>query len=357
MVYGQSQSGGYCYCREVNQQSWAATVSDTIVTSLANRKYNVLNCYNYYKGKFMRIVTRPDFDGVVCAVLLKKAIKIDKDILWVEPSEIQQGKINISENDIMANLPYSPDCGLWFDHHISNKPANDFKGAFDIAPSAAVVIYKYYQNKNKLDNKYDELIFNTDIIDSADLNIDQIKYPEKYPYLLLSMTIQNLDYQDIEYWNRLVSLLMKTDIDGVIADPEVQLRCKKVVKENLALEKHLIENTKVINKISITDFRPLDVVPQGNRFLIYSIFPESIASIKLRYDTPQKLGESLEHKNVQLSIGHNIFKKECKVNIGNLLAKFGGGGHAGAGGCTLKAKTADKILEQIFETMFKNEKL
>jgi len=306
----------------------------------------------------MRIITRPDFDGIVCAMLLKKALNIEKDILWVEPGEIQKNKISISQNDIMANLPYSPDCGIWFDHHISNKPENDFQGAFDIAPSAAGVIYKYYQEKNKLDNKYDELILNTDIIDSADLNIDQVRYPEKYPYILLSMTIQNLDYQDIDYWNKLVDLLMKTDIDHVLADPEVQKRSENVIKENFAFEKHLIKNTKIINKISITDFRPLDIVPQGNRFLTYSLFPETIASIKLRFDSPiqHKSGHKPEYKNVLVSIGSNIFQKKCNVNIGNLLAEFGGGGHAGAGGCTLKVRTADKMLEQIFKIMFENKK-
>ncbi len=297
----------------------------------------------------MRIVTRPDFDGIVCAVLLMQAENIDADILWVEPNEIQKGQINILKNDIMANLPYSPGCGLWFDHHISNKPAQSFKGAFAIAPSAAGVIYKYYKDEKKLDSNYDELILNTDIIDAAELNIDQVRYPENYPYILLSMTIKNHEYQDILYWNRLVELLTEKNIDHVIADPEVKKRCHNVIKENTAFEKHLLTHTKINSKISITDFRTLDIVPEGNRFLTYSLFPETIASIKLRFDGP-------EHKNVQLSIGHSIFKKECNVNIGNLLARFGGGGHAGAGGCTLDARTADKILEEIFEIMFQNKK-
>ncbi len=295
----------------------------------------------------MRIVTRPDFDGIVCAVLLRKAENINTDILWVEPNEIQKSQVEIFKDDIMANLPYSPDCGMWFDHHISNKPNKDFKGAFEIAPSAAGIIYKYYKNKNRLDDKYDELVLNTDIIDAADLNIDQVRYPENYPYILLSMTIQNHEYKDIDYWNKLIDLLMKKNIDHVIADPEVKKRCYKVIKENTVFEKHLLTHTKVINKISITDFRPLDTTPEGNRFLTYSLFPEVNASIKLRFDGPA-------HKNVLLSIGHNIFQKTCNINIGDLLAKYGGGGHAGAGGCTLNTQTADKILENIFEIMFQN---
>lgn len=297
----------------------------------------------------MRIVTRPDFDGIVCAVLLYRAENIDADIQWVEPNEIQAGKADILKGDILANLPYSPNCSLWFDHHISNKPKKDFNGAFAIAPSAAGVIYNYYKERGKLDNRYDELVFNTDIIDAADLNQDQVKYPENYPYIVLSMTIRNQEYKDLPYWNKLVGLLMETSIDRVLEDPEVKERCNGVIKDNAAYKKHLIAHTKTLHNISITDFRSLDTIPDGNRFLTYSLFPESHASVKIRFDSP-------EHKQVLLSIGHSIFNRQCHINIGNLLARFGGGGHAGAGGCTLNAQTADTAIEQILEILFQNKK-
>ncbi len=297
----------------------------------------------------MRIVTRPDFDGIVCAVLLQQTENIDADIYWVEPSEIQAKKADILKNDIIANLPYSPDCALWFDHHISNKPAKGFKGAFDIAPSAAGVIYKYYKEKGKLDNRYDELVINTDIIDAADLNQDQVKYPEKYPYIILSMTIKNQDKKDLPYWNKLVDLLTRTKIETILQDPEIKSRCNKVIEENAAFGKHLTAHTKIIDNISITDFRSLETIPGGNRFLTYSLFPKSIASVKIRYDGP-------ERKHVLLSIGHSIFNKLCNVNIGNLLTHYGGGGHAGAGGCMLDARTADKTIKEILEIMLQNKK-
>lgn len=297
----------------------------------------------------MRIVTRPDFDGIVCAVLLYQAENIDSGIQWVEPNEIQAGKARIVKGDILANLPYSPDCTLWFDHHISNKPQKSFQGAFDIAPSAAGVIYKYYKAKGLLDNRYDDLVFHTDIIDAADLNQDQVRHPEKYPYIVLSMTIRNKNYQDSAYWNRLVDLLMKTDIHRVLEDPEVKQRCDTVIKENIAYEGHLLKHTKISHNISITDFRPLDTVPDGNRFLTYSIFPESIASVKIRFDGPGR-------KQVLLSIGHSIFNRQCRVNIGKLLARYGGGGHAGAGGCTLETRSADTVIDEILNILFLNKK-
>ena len=297
----------------------------------------------------MRIVTRPDFDGIVCAVLLYQAENIDTDIKWLEPNEIQTGKAHILKGDIIANLPYSPNCYLWFDHHISNKPKGNFQGAFDIAPSAARVIYEYYKEKGKLDNHYDELVLNTDIIDAADLTRDQVQHPEKYPYIILSMTIKNQDYKDLPYWNKLVNLLNETDIGPILEDPEIKSRCERVIVENIAYEKHLIDHTKIRHNISITDFRGLDIVPEGNRFLTYSLFPECHTSIKIRFDGPKK-------KQVLISIGHNIFNQNHIINIGNLLSKFGGGGHAGAGGCTLQASTADNDIKQILEVLFQNKK-
>lgn len=296
----------------------------------------------------MRIVTRPDFDGIVCAVLLRRALNITSAIHWIEPNEIQSGKAIIQAGDILANLPFSPECELWFDHHISNKPEGSFNGAFDIAPSAAGVIYTYYKEQNRLDNQFDELIFHTDIIDAAKLTQDQVLFPEKYPYILLSMTIKNHDYQDIEYWNHLVDLLGTSDIETIMQDEQVKIRCKKVIKENKTWADHLTANTRIENKISITDFRSLETVPDGNRFLTYCLFTDTIASVKIRY-------HSQTTKDVQISIGKSIFTPGFNINIGKLLSQYGGGGHAGAGGCTLPAESADQAIEKILQTVCENE--
>ena len=298
----------------------------------------------------MRIVTRPDFDGIVCAVLLRDAEQIDTDIFWVEPNEIQAGKALIREGDILANLPFSSACALWFDHHISNKPEQPFAGAFEVAPSAARVIYQYYQDQGRLDNRYDTLIHHTDIIDAACLNQDQVLHPERYPYILLSMTIKNHGYADAPYWDMLVDLLKDTGIDDILACEPVETRCKDVIRDNAAWEKHLRHHTVVKNKISISDFRTLETVPDGNRFLTYSIFPESIASVKIRYSGP-------EQENIQISIGQSIFNRQCNVNIGKLLSRYGGGGHAGAGGCTLKKANAEQTIEEILSILFENRPL
>jgi hypothetical protein len=296
----------------------------------------------------MRIVTRPDFDGIVCAVLLREALGIDTGIYWVEPGEVQQKSAKIQSGDILANLPYDPACSLWFDHHVSNRPEHDFQGAFALAPSAAGVIHQYYKGSGHLDDRFDDLVFHTDIIDAADLTRDQVLYPENYPHILVSMTIQNRDGREAPYWDRLVELLRVLDMDAVMADPQVKTRCDEVIRQNAAYTGYLEKYTRVIGPVSVTDFRDQEPVPPGNRFLVYCLFPDTLASVKIRYKDPGRT-------HVMVSIGHNIFNRGCRVNAGHLLARYGGGGHNGAGGCTLEAGTAQEKINDMLAVLKANE--
>ncbi|MDT8377300.1 MAG: exopolyphosphatase [Desulfotignum sp.] len=296
----------------------------------------------------MRIVTRPDFDGIVCAVLLRQALGIDTPVYWVEPGEVQQKTAQIQPGDILANLPYDARCSLWFDHHVSNRPDHTFQGAFAVAPSAAGVIHKYYQSSGHLDDRFDDLVFHTDIIDSADLTRDQVLHPENYPHILLSMTIQDRDGREAPYWDRLVILLQTCSMDDVMADPDVTTRCEEVIQQNRDYEKYLKTYTRVVGPVSVTDFRGLDPVPSGNRFLVYCLFPETLASVKIRYKDAKKT-------HVLVSIGHNIFNRGCRVNAGHLLARYGGGGHEGAGGCTLEAAGAQEKIDEMLTVLEADE--
>jgi nanoRNase/pAp phosphatase (c-di-AMP/oligoRNAs hydrolase) len=294
----------------------------------------------------MRIIARPDFDGVVCASLLYEAEDIEGPVKWVEPNEIQKGLADVREGDIIANLPYDERCSLWFDHHHSNKVDKPFKGVHKIAPSAAGVIYEYY--KDRFQKDYSELIKATDKIDSADLSMDEVLHPEKYPYVLLSMTVLGRDEVDENYWNHLVEYLRKYDIDEVMNFPEVEKRCRSIVAQNKIFKDILQQHTTLIQHVSVTDFRSFDKTPTGNRFLVYSLFPEAIVSVKIRHPDISK-------EKVSVSVGHSIFNRKCKVNVGHMLSKFEGGGHRGAGSCTFHASRAEEYIANILDILLKNE--
>jgi len=296
----------------------------------------------------MRIVTRPDFDGIVCAALLYEAETISRPTLWVQPSDMQKRVIPVESSDIIANLPYHPKCALWFDHHVTNQPQTDVKGAFKIVPSAARVIYEYYRDRFR--RNYDLLVQQTDDIDSANLTGDQIMHPEQYPHVLLSMTITAQNAKEELYWNRLVQLLRQYPVENVVTEPEVAVRCSETVKRNAVFKDLLIKHTRLQQHVAVTDFRPVQPTPEGNRFLVYSLYPETNVSVKIRHSDP-------ECATTTVSVGRSVLNDTCRVNVGRMLSRYGGGGHAGAGACTFPSSLGGDYLPEIIETLLKNQEM
>jgi hypothetical protein len=294
----------------------------------------------------MRIVTRADFDGVVCSVLLFEVEDISSPVLWVAPNDMQRGLVDIQPGDIIANLPYDRRCSLWFDHHFSNRIRHPFEGLFSLAPSAAGLVYKYYQGQFKQD--FSELVSETDKIDSAGLSLDEILFPERFPYVLLSMTIQNHPKSEERYWNHLIDLLRKYRIDDVMTDPLVRERCDAEIEANKHYKTLLEKHTILQEHVAISDFRQFDRLPQGNRFLVYSMFPDAMVSVKIGYRDETK-------ETMVVKVGHSILNKNCSINVGQMLSYFEGGGHPGAGSCRFHVSKADKYLNKIIDILIKNE--
>jgi oligoribonuclease NrnB/cAMP/cGMP phosphodiesterase (DHH superfamily) len=191
----------------------------------------------------MRIITRPDFDGIVCDVLLRDIFNIEGSTQWVEPYNIEKFSQYIEDGDIIANLPFIEGCSLWFDHHSTNKIEKEFNGAFYEAPSAAGIIYDYY--KGKFSQDFSELVFQTDKIDSGDISIDEVLNMEQYPYALLSATIFGKEKTDELYWNKVVKLLAEKDVKDVLKDREVTERCSKILTENKEYKTFLNNYTEI----------------------------------------------------------------------------------------------------------------
>ena len=133
-----------------------------------------------------RLVTRSDFDGLVCAVLLNELNLID-DIKFVHPKDMQDGKVDITERDITTNLPYVAGAHLAFDHHLSETIRNTGERKNHIihpdAPSAARVVYDYYGGKAAFPNIADDMMAAVDKADSAQFNRDEILNPEGWVLL------------------------------------------------------------------------------------------------------------------------------------------------------------------------------
>jgi hypothetical protein len=294
----------------------------------------------------MRIVTRPDFDGVVCAVLISDALGIELPVHWVEPNEVSKGSAGIRAGDIIANLPYDPACGMWFDHHATNRIDQPFEGLFREAPSAARNALDYF--KGRFSRDYSELVYWADRIDSAGFTQNEVLHPEKYDYVLLSITVSGETGREDAYWGLLVRMLREQDIAAVMAHPEVAARCRTVVRQNGEYTEWLRKYTRIEGRVAITDFRSLEQPPAGNRFLSYSLFPEAVVSVRIRY-------EDTTRQTVVVNVGHSIFNPNCSVHAGRLLAAFGGGGHRGAASARFPASKAAGYLPQIIAALVKNQ--
>ncbi len=296
----------------------------------------------------MRLVTRGDLDGLTSAVIITMKEPVD-EILLIHPQDVTDKKVQIRPDDILSNLPYHPNAGLWFDHHLltdsNEKPPENYRGRYRVAPSAARLVYEYYLEKHPKDPdlvKLAPLVDATDRVDSAQLTPEDVADPQDY--ILLGFTIDNRSGLGAfeSYFLKLVDWLKTMPIGEVMKQPEVKERVDRLRAEQADFKRLLTRNSFQLNNVVITDLREIDRLPAGNRFLIYTLFPDSNVSLRVHW------GPS--HGSVIAAVGHSIFNRTCKTSVGELMSRFGGGGHRGAGTCVLPIdKAADAIDEILFE--------
>ena len=286
----------------------------------------------------MRLVTRGDLDGLTCAVILTLNEDID-GISLIHPQDIADDRADIRPGDIIANLPYHPDCDMWFDHHLHTAtphvPQGAIKGRFAEAPSAARLVYEFYGGATTMP-QFAQLVRETDRLDSADLSPGDVLMPEGY--IKLGFTIDGRTGLGTfeKYFLHLVDLLSAgTPIDQVLADLSVRRRCELLDSEGELFAAELRTHSRVDGNVVITDFRDLDHTPIGNRFLVYALFPEVNVSVRIHWG-PNK-------SYPMLLLGHSIFNRTCNTNVGELAARYGGGGHKGAGSIPLMDEPEQQI--------------
>ncbi len=304
----------------------------------------------------MRLVTRPDFDGIVCGALITALEDIDS-CLFVEPKFMQDGAVDIRAGDIIANLPYHSACSLWFDHHFTNgaagfdQPVVAGRGAFRMAPSAARVVYEYYsQVPSASPERYraglpmmntervTALLADTDKIDGGTLTRDDVLHPAGY--VLISLTIYGKESAEEPYWRRLIDLIRERPLEEILDDPEVRVRGERVLDLQERLRRQLLERAELRGNAIVLDLRDTEDLTDANRFLLYTLFPEGNISMKISRD-PQRA------RTTAISVGYNIFNPTSTVNVGELLSHYGGGGHRVVGSCRVPDEEAERAVEEI----------
>lgn len=291
----------------------------------------------------MRLLTRDDLDGLACAALIGLHEEID-EIRLSHPQELAEGLVEIRSTDIIANLPFQKGCAMWFDHHMHTAaapPRNDYVGAFGKAPSAARLVFEYYGGRTRL-ARFEELVRETDRMDSADLSLDDILDPQGY--IKLGFTIDRRSGLGTlgDYFFVLLDLVSKnTPVEQILRHPEVEERCRRLEEEDVRLHQALERHSVVHRNVVVTDFRRLADVPAGNRFLVFALFP--------RVDVAVRIQHGSNRRHVMLTLGHSIINRTCTTNLGELAARFGGGGHHGAASLELGEGAEETIAEIVAE--------
>ena len=299
----------------------------------------------------MRLVTRSDFDGLVCAMLLKELDMIG-DIKFVHPKDVQDGKVEITENDITTNLPFDPRVGLAFDHHeteLISTDEDEFQGKFICiggAKSAARVVYEYYGGKDKFKTVTEEILEAVDKGDSADFTKEEILNPTGWvlmDFLMDARTglgrFHDVRISNYDLMMELIDSCVNHTIDEVLALPDVKERVDLYFEQQELFKKQLEETVKIEGKVAVIDLRPLETIYAGNRFMVYAMWPEVEISVHVAW--------GFKKQNTAVMIGKSIINKASNVDIGELCFCYGGGGHANAGTCQLDNDVVDGELPNI----------
>ena len=298
----------------------------------------------------MRLVTRSDFDGLACGVLLKEAGIIDH---WkfAHPKDLQDGLVEVTEDDCLANVPYVQGCGLWFDHHSSEHErlalAGKYKGESRITPSCARIIYEYYGGGEKFSH-FDEMMVAVDKVDSGNLTIDEIQHPTGWILIGFLMDPRtglgrwrNFSISNYQLMEKLLEACHSMTAEEILELSDVKERVDVYFEQTEKFMEMVKKYTTTNGNLLISDLRGVDPIYSGNRFLIYSMYREQNVSAWIV--------SGRGGKGCSAAVGYSILNKTCTLDVGSLMLKYNGGGHKKVGTCQF----SDEIMETDLPKMLK----
>jgi len=303
-------------------------------------------------NKKFRLVTRSDMDGLVCAVILKQ-LKLIDDIKFVHPKDMQHGTIEITENDIITNLPYVPQAHLVFDHHesetVRNKGASNHIIIAD-APSAARVVYDYYVKDNDLSMISEEMMIAVDKADSAQFSREDILNPQGWDLLSFLMDsrtglgrFRDFTISNYDLMMDLIDYCHNHNIDDIMQLDDVKERVDLYNKYAVEFKEQLNRCSTVYDNLIVLDLRDEEIIYPGNRFMIYALFPQTSISIHVIWGFKQQ--------NTVFATGKSIIDRSSKTNVGELMLRYGGGGHSAAGTCQIDNDKCEDVLKELISTI------
>lgn len=299
-----------------------------------------------------RLVTRSDFDGLVCAMLLKSMDMID-EILFVHPKDVQDGKVEITSRDVTTNLPYDDRCHLAFDHHASERarlgrvePDNHILDPD--AASASRVVYNYFGGRPRFPRISEEMMAAVDRADSACFTEDEILKPTGWVLLNFLMDartglgrFRTFRISNYQLMMQLIDYCREHSVEEILALPDVRERVELYHSHRTAATEQIRRCATVHGNLVVLDLRNEEPIYACNRFLIYALYPKCGISIHVLW--------GLKQQNTAFAIGKSILNNSSTVHIGELALSYGGGGHENAGTCQVDNDDAERVLAELIE--------
>ena len=299
------------------------------------------------------LYTRSNFDGLVCAALLKEIGLID-EVKFVHPKDVQDGKIQLGETDITASLPYCSGVYMAFDHHSSEAVrTKEVKENYIIepaAPSSARIIYEYFGGEDRFSSNLHDLMEAVDKADCTNFSENDVLNPEGWVFLNYLMDprtglgrFRNFNISNYNLMLKLVDLCPKKSITEIMEDPDVRERIALYNEEQEKFKEQIKRCTKVDGNIAILDVRNEEIIHVGNRFMVYALFPECNVSVHIFYGK--------QNQNTVFAVGKSIVNRSCSIDIGAMMYEYAGGGHMNAGTCQVDNDKANETLKSIIENI------
>jgi nanoRNase/pAp phosphatase (c-di-AMP/oligoRNAs hydrolase) len=300
----------------------------------------------------MRLITRSDFDGLACGALLLEAGIVD-NWKFAHPKDLQDGLVEVTEDDCLANVPYVEGCGLWFDHHSSEHErlalAGKYKGESRVAPSCARIIYEYYGGKERFP-QFDDLMEAVDKVDSGNLTIDEVLHPSGWILVGFLMDPRtglgrwrNFSISNYQLMEKLLVACHSMTTEEILAMPDIQERVEIYNEQTEKFKEMVKAHTRVEGNVIITDLRGVDPIYTCNRFMIYSMYPEQNISAWIV--------SGRGGKGCSAAVGYSILNRTCDINVGSLMLKYNGGGHKAVGTCQFSDENMETELPKMLEEL------
>jgi nanoRNase/pAp phosphatase (c-di-AMP/oligoRNAs hydrolase) len=294
-------------------------------------------------------MTRSDFDGLACATVLKEVGVIDS-WTFVHPKDLQDGIVKVTENDVLTNVPYVPGCGMWFDHHSSEKERIEdieYKGESRMEKSAARIVYEFYGGKEKMPH-FAEMIGAVDMVDSGELGIWDIWNPEGWVLLGFLMDprtglgrFREFAISNYALMEKLIEECRVKNIGEILEGSDVQERIKKYREQEILFREMVSAHTETRSNAIVTDLRDVSPIYTGNRVLVYAMYPNQNISLWIV--------DGRNKQNAPIAVGHSILNRTSKTDVGSLLLKYGGGGHRQVGTCQVPYEECDRTIRELVE--------